>query len=95
MQAAAAVTMATPAPSSTAPWPRSQLSRWALMSTVSWARSVPGTSPITLCVVASTSLFASSFNSSRSGRPCACQAAIASASGTETAKAGMRGTPIS
>jgi hypothetical protein len=44
---AAADTMATPAPSSCAPWPRSHESRWAPSTTTSRGRSRPGISPIT------------------------------------------------
>ena len=39
------------------------------MATISCARSVPGTSPMTFWVVASTSLFEASVNCRRSGLP--------------------------
>ena len=47
-EAGVGIVMATPAPSSTAPVPKSQLSEWPPITTISSARSVPGISAITL-----------------------------------------------
>ena len=91
---AASITIPQPAPSSIAPVPRSQESRCAPRRTISSGFSRPVTSPITLADVASGRSRHCSVKCTRTGPPRRSRRASSSASGTESAAAGIRGAPV-